>query len=165
MTGPFAVKLVFLFLASCFASMVATPLVRRLAWRFNWVDVPDANRKLHAAPIPRVGGIAVFFAYAIGVGLLATIRFDPGDTGRIAHGILLWRLLPAVAAVFLTGLLDDRYRLSPSQKLTGELVGAILACLAGLQIRSIGSMAIPDWIGIPLTLIWLVGCTNAFNLI
>jgi UDP-GlcNAc:undecaprenyl-phosphate GlcNAc-1-phosphate transferase len=103
-------------------------------------------------------------AYVAAIGLLAAMsRHDLEPYGRTLT--LVWRLLPAGAVIFATGVLDDRFALRPWQKLAGQLLAAALAWGAGVQIHGIAAAAIPDWASGPLTVLWLVACANAFNLI
>ncbi len=151
-----------LFSSALVVVLAVTPVLCRVAVRFGWLDLPDA-RKVHGTPVPRVGGIAVFLAYAAALGVLA---FTPLHS-RAADGsfYLAWRLLPAAVVVFVTGFLDDRFGLSPWQKLVGQFAGAALACLAGVRIYGIAWQFVDPWVGVLLTLVWLIACTNAFNLI
>jgi UDP-GlcNAc:undecaprenyl-phosphate GlcNAc-1-phosphate transferase len=106
------------------------------------VDHPD-TRKHHRAPVPRAGGIAIFLGYAAAMAMRGE-----------------WAILPAVLAAFGTGLLDDLVGLKPRTKISGQILAALLACGAGVQILGAGA-----WWHMPLTIVWLVGCTNAVNLI
>ena len=74
-------------------------------------------------------------------------------------------LLPAVSVVFLIGLADDFVGLNPWQKIAGQLVAASLACWSGVLIRSMGGHDVLGWWAYPITMLWLIACTNAFNLI
>ena len=140
-------------------TLLLTPACRAACKRFGWVDHPDI-RKLHRSPIPRTGGIAIFLGYAA---TLMLMRWTlPGDSS--AHNA--WTMLPAVLAAFVTGLLDDLVNLKPRTKIAGQLVAALLAVAAGIQIRNAGGYSIGNaWWHIPLTVFWLIGCTNAVNLI
>ena len=145
-------------------SLVFTPLCRELLIHLDLVDAGDSVRRLHQRRTPRMGGIAVFAAYvgAIAVALILASR----SPEPIPHWIgTVVRLLPATAVVFFTGVLDDMFELKPAQKLGGQIAAASLACLMGVRI--VGTQAHPalSWWGIPLTIVWLLGCTNAFNLI
>jgi UDP-GlcNAc:undecaprenyl-phosphate GlcNAc-1-phosphate transferase len=145
-------SLITLGLVAMLLSLAITPACRWLCKRLGWVDHPNA-RKVHHTPIPRGGGIAIFLSY------VAALMFSPHDARMQA-------LLPAIAIVFATGLLDDIAGLKPWMKIAGSLTAAILACQAGIQLSSFGGMPIgPGWLQIALTVFWLIGCTNAFNLI
>ena len=77
----------------------------------------------------------------------------------------LIRLLPAAGVIFLVGVLDDLVTLKPWQKLLGQLLGAGMAYASGLRVMGIAGYSTESWLALPLTLAWLLLCTNAFNLI
>ncbi len=132
--------------------------------KWNLVDVPDGERKVHARPIPRIGGIPIAISY-LGA-IAAMLAFAPnGAQIAVQHQDLLWSLLPAAGIVFLTGVIDDLITIRPWQKLGGQLLGAVWAVLMGVRITSFNGHPETEWLSIPLSILWLVGCTNAFNLI
>ena len=151
-----------LILLSCAITLVTTPLCRRLSHRLGLFDHPDQFRKVHVQPIPRVGGVAIFSGVLAALFVLA--RFEPLKTYVMSGGVLV-RLIPSLAIVFLVGLLDDIFGLKPWQKIGGQLAAAGLVCATGVEIETIGGRPIIHPWQIPLTIVWLVGCTNAFNLI
>jgi UDP-GlcNAc:undecaprenyl-phosphate/decaprenyl-phosphate GlcNAc-1-phosphate transferase len=140
-----------------------TPLVRNLFLSMGVVDTPDA-RKTHAAPIPRVGGIAVALAYVISYGALLLLDFNAGTSIWSARASI-WSLVPAAIAIFGVGLVDDIFGLKPLQKLLGQVGAALLAYSAGVRVASMAGYELPMWGSLPVTVIWLVACTNAVNLI
>ena len=145
-------------------SFLLTPLCRNLAGRLHIMDVPDYRRKVHARPIARIGGVPILLSISLAIGICAFLE------RRSNPSLIDWadvlRCVPAMAVIFLVGLLDDICGLKPWQKLAGQLAGASLACLAGVQIHSVGGAFIGHtWWNVPLTIVWLIGCTNAFNLI
>lgn len=151
--------------------MLLTPVCRKLALRFQLVDEPDGERKFHRTPTPRIGGVAIVLAYgmALGVVLLLTPK---GDRMHIQHAELLQSMLPGAAVVFLTGLLDDLFGIRPWQKLGGQALGAGLSIWLGTHLSpqdfpfaSDHPLLAHHWIAIPLSFVWLVGCSNALNLI
>lgn len=75
------------------------------------------------------------------------------------------KLLLAAGLMFLTGLLDDVIGLKPWQKLVGQIAGGTWAYWAGVRILNVGGYPTENWLSVPLTILWLVGCANAFNLI
>ncbi len=145
--------------------LVTTPLARNLFLRLNIVDHPDGDRKLHLRPIPRIGGIPIALSYAAALGLM--LLFAPeGARIRIQHEHLLWALLPATGLIFLTGLIDDLIGLRPWQKLAGQAVAAALAVSLGARMATLhGATGYKHWAELLLSFLWLVGCTNAVNLI
>jgi UDP-GlcNAc:undecaprenyl-phosphate GlcNAc-1-phosphate transferase len=124
------------------------------------VDQPGA-RKVHRYPIPRVGGLAIAIAY-----LLAYVLVRPADGSPLAQQLsLVWRLLPGAALAFGIGLLDDLFDLRAWIKLLGQIGAAGLACVGGVRILSVGGASTDAWWNIPLTLLWVLACMNAFNLV
>ncbi len=144
--------------------LVLTPLCRDLFLRYGIVDHPDAHRKLHVRPIPRIGGVPIVLSYA--GALLVMLFFAPhGARLFVQHSRLLLELLPAASVIFLTGLLDDLLTLKPWQKLGGQFLAAVLAVSLGARISLSNGHSVSLWITVPLSLVWLIGCTNAINLI
>ena len=149
-----------LFGAAFLFSFLLTPVTRLLAQRWGWLDPPDSVRKVHGTPMPRIGGIAILLGWLLPLlGLQALGGLEPSSTS------LIWRLLPAVLAIFATGLLDDAIGLNAKQKLAGQAVAALLACWAGLYFRTLAGFELHPAVGVALTLIWLIACSNCYNLI
>jgi UDP-GlcNAc:undecaprenyl-phosphate GlcNAc-1-phosphate transferase len=146
-------------------SLVLTPIVRDLARKRGWLDRPDRERKLHAQPVPRLGGVAIAISYVLACGfvLVAPYRSVPFDLPTVLPKALA--LLPAAGLVFLVGLLDDFLNLKAWQKLTGQVVAAVLAYQAGFGVFSLQGIEFAPWLSLLVTVAWLVGCSNAFNLI
>jgi len=145
-------------------ALVLTPLCRNLFRRWGVVDHPDSGRRMHVRPVPRVGGIAIVGAY---LGAFAVLLVSPLSAGRmVVEGLpLAWKLFPAAAAVFALGLIDDLRGLKSWQKFAGQTIAACMAMWGGVQVTGVAGLSVPPWLGLPLTLLWLVGCSNAFNLI
>src|SRR5436305_190804 len=157
-------SLLFLFAASFALSLLFTPLTRALLCRLNIVDTPDDARRFHARPVARAGGVAVLCSYVLAYALLLALPF--GGKAVIASRMeLIFRLLPAVAVVFATGLADDIRGLKPWQKLLGQVLVAGLAWWAGVRVTGIEGHAISSAAALPITIAWLLGCTNAVNLL
>jgi UDP-GlcNAc:undecaprenyl-phosphate/decaprenyl-phosphate GlcNAc-1-phosphate transferase len=142
-------------------ALVLTPIIRDIFHAYNVVDRPGV-RKVHAHPIPRLGGIAIAAAYAI-----ALIRaLGSGDASSDAGGdALLWKLLPGAGVIVLTGILDDFFNLSPRFKLVGQVAAAGVAFWSGLRLETIGGVTLPLLLSLALTVFWLLLSTNALNLI
>jgi UDP-GlcNAc:undecaprenyl-phosphate/decaprenyl-phosphate GlcNAc-1-phosphate transferase len=146
-------------------ALILTPLVRDGVGRFGFLDHPDGVRKKHAAPVPRVGGIAIVFAYVATFAVAFVLPFTYTFVLRKALPSILQLALVA-GVVFLTGVLDDLMGLSAWQKLIGIGGASALAYVAGIRvdIHMLNAPAWP-WLGFAITVVWLIGCTNAFNLI
>ena len=140
-----------------FLSLALTPTVRDVFRSYNVVDRPGL-RKVHAYPIPRVGGIPIAIAYAFA---LNSLRGPDSVFPR--HWVQT--ILSGVAIVFLTGVIDDFMNLRAGVKLAGQIMAAAAAYAGGLSIDRIGDLALPIWASLPLTLFWLLLTTNALNLI
>lgn len=157
------VSLILLAVTSLLLALFVTPPVRNLAERLGWMDQPDNRRHLHGKAVPRVGGISVAISFS-GAVVLLTLLPRSLFVGESLHPLLLL-IGPAMAIVFVTGLLDDIYTLGPRKKLAGQGLAAVLAWWAGLRIETLGSVALDEWQSFFLTVFWLIGCSNAFNLI
>lgn len=145
-------------------SLVLTPFVRDYFLRRHIVDLPDGSRKIHKHPIPRVGGIAILTSYAITI-VAVLLLPEPYGYSIKQEFPNIGKLLIATGLIFLTGLLDDLIGLKAWQKLAEQLTAAVMAYLGGVQVHLFQGVPGEDWLNALLTIVWLVGCTNAFNLI
>jgi UDP-GlcNAc:undecaprenyl-phosphate GlcNAc-1-phosphate transferase len=152
-----------LFLAgtSFICCLLLTPLVRTWSRRNGLLDEPNTGRKLHASPVPRTGGIAIIASYVMAVVLL---MLSPLAGATSVNLPLAVHLLPAVGVIFAIGLLDDVIGLNPREKLIGQAGAACLAYWGGAQVPEIAGFTL-GWWSLPVTVLWLVACANAFNLI
>jgi UDP-GlcNAc:undecaprenyl-phosphate/decaprenyl-phosphate GlcNAc-1-phosphate transferase len=143
------------FIVAMIVAMAWLPLLTKVAAKWGIVDQPGA-RKVHSAPIPRVGGLAM----AIGVFVAAVIAIDLQVQDR-------W-FLGAAAVLVAFGALDDRFDLDYRVKLFGQLLAVVIVVMAGdVHIRAItldDRVMLPEWVSTPLTIFFLVGITNAVNL-
>lgn len=143
---------VIIFLTALTIAAISTPIIRRLAVRSGFVDMP-AGRKLHQAPTPLLGGLAIAASALIAFILLVTIL----PISLLAPSVLATILASAI--IVTVGLVDDRRHLPAWAKISGQLIAAIILILAGVQVR----LGIPEWLNVALTIAWLVGITNAMN--
>lgn len=161
--------LVLLLIGACalFVSLILTRFFRDFFAFLEMVDQPGGPRKLHLRPIPRVGGIPIAISYFVAMAAVlitgSSWKLLLDESGLRLD--LLWRLLPALALVFLTGLLDDFLGLTPWQKILGQLVAALSAFAAGVRFSSLAGHPLPIYWSLPVSILWLVFCANAFNLI
>jgi UDP-GlcNAc:undecaprenyl-phosphate GlcNAc-1-phosphate transferase len=144
-----------LFLTALFIAMVTVPLLMRLAGRLRFLDLPDA-RKVHTSAIPRVGGIGM---------VLGTVA-----------AVMLWRDTdPTLRVIFLGvgllsafGIADDRQDLDYRLKFLGQFIAVlIVVSCGGVVVRRLGLFGVeslPDGVAYPLTVLFLLGTTNAMNL-
>ncbi|OZS78296.1 undecaprenyl-phosphate alpha-N-acetylglucosaminyl 1-phosphate transferase [Tetzosporium hominis] len=139
------------------ASIVFTPLVKRLAYRIGAVDRPN-YRKVHARIMPRLGGLAIYLSF-----IVTYLIYRPdGDFDKA--------LLIGATIIIITGVLDDMLEITAKAKMLGQLAAAVVIVVYGeIQIEFINLPFGGDlefgYFAIPLTIIWIVGITNAVNLI
>ena len=158
-----------IFAFALLVGFVLTRSVRDFANARGWVAIPSDDRHLHRSPIPRLGGIAVFLAFlsAIALALLFGWRYPrlgaafPLTTLRII-------LIPAIV-VFLLGVYDDVRSVKPWVKFAVQAVAGAMLFAGGLRILDLpllfGSHQFSWFAGLPLTILWVMAITNAFNLI
>lgn len=155
---PFSLRLVIAGLLSALTAFALTPRVRRFAWTVGAVDFPGA-RRVNTRAVPRMGGLAIV------AGFVPTVLLIEPPELRLL-GILTGALMIAIL-----GAADDLLNLSPWQKLLGQTLAAAVALRAGLRIAAVSTLFGPspfrplDVLSVPLSLLWIVGCTNAVNLI
>jgi UDP-GlcNAc:undecaprenyl-phosphate GlcNAc-1-phosphate transferase len=147
-------------------SLILTPIVRDRIGHLAFLDQPDGIRKKHLFAVPRVGGIAIALSYALTFALALALPFSYNYVLFSASSNIL-KLSLVAAVVFLTGVLDDAFALKASHKLIGISAAATLAYAAGIRVNVnlFGAASSWPWLSFALTVIWLIGCSNAFNLI
>ncbi|HVF09903.1 MAG TPA: MraY family glycosyltransferase [Abditibacteriaceae bacterium] len=167
------------FAAALLATLAVTPLVRLLAWRCDALARPDA-RRLHPEPIAQWGGLAVFIGVAVAAYLwrqptLQDIRWlapsgSPADvqaTQQTLH--LSTTFFGCGFLMLLLGMLDDRFDLPPIWKFTGQIIIVYVLWHSGVRIRTLpftaGTHLLSDEASLALTMVWVLGLTNAMNFI
>lgn len=136
------------FLIAMTVTLAGIPWVRRAAIAMGFVDLPS-QRKAHRTPTPLLGGAAIFIGAIIGVLLIYG-----GNPQPTVIGVVL-----AASVVALTGLIDDYRPLPAWAKLGGQLLGFLILAYFGIRVR----LPVPDIVNYAITLIWLLGITNAIN--
>lgn len=158
-----------LFLQSLLLVLLLTPLVERAARHFGCMDRPEA-RKVHGHPTPRWGGLAVALSFFASIPVLffaahrLNIPFDArlsGNLAALATGALL---------IVIVGMVDDRFTLSAWIKLGCQVAIALILIESGIAITFVtlpyyGLLYLPGWLSLGLTMFWIVGITNALNLL
>lgn len=157
----------FIFLVSLMSSFLLTPLIREWAKKKGWVDHPDGGRKIHTTPIPRIGGVGIYFAVLLSLVpvyfLNTTVALYLRDN---LQDVLI--ILGLSGFMMLIGLWDDLKSISPWNKIILETLVAVLCWLSGFQVLQVWGQANVfywGWLSLPVTVLWIVGITNAFNLI
>jgi len=146
------------FVVSFLVSYRMTPPVKGFAEKIGAMDIPKDDRRVHNHPIPRMGGLAIILGF-----FLSALFFVP--VSEKYFGIVIGALI--IAGM---GFVDDIVSLRPIVKLTVQIFAALVCVRFGLVIDSISWPSARmylelGWWGVPLTVLWLVLCTNAINLI
>lgn len=144
-------------LISFFAALLLTPLVKKLAFKIGATDKPN-YRKVHMKLMPRLGGLAIFISFGIGMYVFHPI-------GLYNKPIIIGSMI-----IILTGMMDDVKEISPKLKLAGQIAAAAVVVIMGdLRVEFInlpfGGQIDFGYLSFPITMIWIVGITNAINLI
>ena len=149
-------------LSSAFAlTFAATPTVKKLAVKLGAMDVPDGKRRIHDHPIPRMGGLAIFFGF-----LVATVLF-----AELTNQIL--GVLGGCLIIVISGVADDIYQLKWWEKLAAQAAATAVAISSGVLIEVVTNPnvfgntphLVLGWLSVPVTVVWIIGITNAVNLI
>jgi UDP-GlcNAc:undecaprenyl-phosphate/decaprenyl-phosphate GlcNAc-1-phosphate transferase len=154
-------SLIWLGCVSFALSLILTPIFRDIFRSYNVVDQPDGGRKIHKYAIPRVGGMAIACSYVGCFFVVPLLSKNPFED-KLS---LVWNVLPAFGVIFAVGVIDDLFGLKPWQKLIGQVAAAGLAYWAGVRIVDVVGIHAESWWSLPVTLLWLLTCTNAFNLV
>jgi len=146
-----------IFILSLFLTIALVPVFKRLAFRMHIVDIPDA-RKVHVTPMPKTGGISMAVGILIPL-LIWVVRDD------FVSSVLLGTLV-----IIIFGIIDDIKPLKASQKIIPQIAAALIVIfMGGVKITCLGALLpehciLPWFISIPLTLLVILGVTNAINL-
>ena len=138
------------FVLACALAIYGVPLARQAALKYGIVDAPDGRLKHQQEPVPYFGGLAIYLA------LLMSLAF----TFEFRHDVLGISLGGTI--VVMLGLIDDFGVLTPATKLAGQLLAVFVLIKSGIRIEV---AAFPEWVDLLLTLIWMIGLINAFNLL
>lgn len=141
------------------------PPITRLAFALRALDHPD-TRKLQTSAVPRLGGVAILMGLALGAGMAGVSRWGEWDSLQRSEMLVL---ALGTGLVFLVGLIDDLVGVSVAKKFLCQILGAWLLVQMGwsfevLRLPGLGQIEL-GWLGPVLSLVWIVGVTNAINLI
>ena len=155
-------KLLMAIVVAAVVSFLMTPPVKRFAEKVGAIDIPKDERRVHDHPIPRMGGLAIFIGFVLSLLIFV-------DVSTPVLGILLGALI-----IVVMGAIDDIVNLNAWIKLAGQIVAAVVAIRCGIVFDAISNpnpfseqttFVLASYLPIPLTILWIVGCTNAVNLI
>jgi UDP-GlcNAc:undecaprenyl-phosphate GlcNAc-1-phosphate transferase len=155
-------KYILILFSSVALSLVATPVVRRIAIGCGAIDVPG-GRRIHSVPTPRFGGLAVLLAIIFGLAVAGLADSFVAAT-LLAHSAEVAGLFAATTVLTVVGLVDDRRSLGPTLKLAVEILAGIIAVAAGCRIDMVVRIDL-GWFGPTATVFWIVAIINAVNMI
>ena len=141
-------------------SFLMCPLVKSFAYKIGAIDVPKDNRRMHKKPVPRLGGLAIFLGFI--VSMLLFVKVD-----HQLQGILL-----GASIIVVLGVVDDMSPLRAYFKFCVQIFAALVAVFHGVVIQTLSNPNVfaespywdLGWLSIPITVLWIVGITNAVNL-
>ena len=157
------------FASSLLVSFIATKVIRDLANRKGWVSAPHNPRHLHTSPLPRLGGVAIALSFFVAILLgLSVQQFFQAESALPALYPLL-TIFPPALLIFLLGIYDDVRTVGPYLKFGVQALAGAMLFAGGLRISDIpllfGTHQFAWFVGLPLTIFWVMAITNAFNLI
>lgn len=151
---------IYAFITAIILSILSTPLVISLAKKIGAVDKPN-YRKIHTKSIPRLGGFAIYCSFIIST--LIHFKYLSNHT----KGLLLGSLI-----IVICGILDDIKELNYKTKLIFQVIATLILIVFDVSIKKVSMLSIDGasyinlgWFSIPITLLWVIGVTNAMNLI
>jgi UDP-GlcNAc:undecaprenyl-phosphate GlcNAc-1-phosphate transferase len=161
----------YVFDVSFVLALILTPVLKRLSVQWGFVDQPDQARKIHAQPMPLLGGVAVFAAFALNivfnylVVLPVAAHWDVADLSEHVEGAFsVWRklvvLLVGGLLMVALGIYDDKYELKARSKFLGQIGIALLVAAAGMRVTLFLHSPTASFV---LTVLWIVTITNAMN--
>jgi UDP-GlcNAc:undecaprenyl-phosphate GlcNAc-1-phosphate transferase len=150
---------------SAVLAALLTPLAGRLGHRLGIVDRPG-GRRAHLGQVPRLGGIPLFVAFIVAVGVGQALRIPTADA---KEPVRLFGLLAGSALLFIVGLIDDRWELSPLPQFAAQFAAAIIAIATHIVLERFNNpltdaeVVLPFVLFAPLTIFWVMGMTNTVN--
>lgn len=159
------------FVVAILIAMMVLPNILLISHKKRLFDMPD-KRKVHHAPVPRLGGLSFFPVILITMGMLLIVYHLMGFLSRGLSGNVPYELLALVVGsmmLFLVGLADDLIGVGYKKKFLVQILAAAMLVASGVWIKSLdglfGIYNVPAWFGMPFTMLIMVYVTNAINLI
>lgn len=156
MTQELMVKILIMVFSIFLFVAFMVPFVKKIAEHVGAMDIPN-ERKVHTKPMPRLGGLAIYFGFLLGYMLF-------GEHSLIMNAILIGSFI-----IVLTGVIDDIKPLTAATKFIGQLAAAlIVVCYGNLLLKDVSAFGIYinfSWLSYPITVFFVLGCINCMNLI
>lgn len=180
-TGSFAILMIFTFVSAFIFTFVATPNVRKLAFKIGEgaVDKPKDARRMHKKPTPRIGGLAMIFGFIVPLVTILVFSKISGDSQFWSQYTFASRqttgMFMALAIIVVMGFIDDCKDLPAKLKFVVQIAAALIVIFVGdIKIDVFTNpnflsdnpyWVLPEWLSVILTVIWIVFITNAVNFI
>lgn len=155
MTGVYFIYLELLGVAFM-VSLCSLPVWRRVCWGAGLLDAPG-NRKIHSAPMPLAGGLALLTGIVTAIGWLVLAE-GWAWRSQAAAGNHIWCVSGGALSILVLGLFDDRFELNAAVKFAGQLLIVSSVCFLGLRLR-----LFPPGLDQVASVLWILAVTNAFN--
>ena len=156
MTQELMIKILIMVFSIFLFVAFMVPFVKKIAEHVGAMDIPN-ERKVHTKPMPRLGGLAIYFGFLLGYMLF-------GEHSLIMNAILIGSFI-----IVLTGVIDDIKPLTAATKFIGQLAAAlIVVCYGNLLLKDVSAFGIYinfSWLSYPITVFFILGCINCMNLI
>jgi UDP-GlcNAc:undecaprenyl-phosphate/decaprenyl-phosphate GlcNAc-1-phosphate transferase len=156
------------FVITALLSLLLTRWVRKVATARGWVKAPELDRHVHTKPVPTLGGVAIYSSFMV---VTAAVLVVPRWMG-LPFGLPVMKtfgILGPALIIFLLGLYDDLHSIGPYRKFGVQAFAAVLLYLSGFGIHQLDLFStgriLQTAVGLPLTVLWVLLITNAFNLI
>lgn len=165
------IEFIICFVLAFILAFSATPIAKKIAFKIGAVDVPRDNRRMHKKPIARLGGLAIVSAFLVSV--LFNVAGNMFNTSNLINpNEQFWGFIIGALIIVGIGAVDDAKQLSAKVKLVFQLIAAIIVVFTGTRIEiltnpfsDVGFSVLSPWVSYPLSIFWIVGITNAINLI
>lgn len=158
-----------LFFTGLLSAFVLTRYVRDFANSHGWVAAPTQERHLHSSPLPRLGGVAIFLSFGLCMAVAAAWAYLNTHSHSPQFLTRMVTILIPATMIFLLGVYDDLRGVGPYVKFGVQAVAAGMLFAGGLRIVNVpvilGDRALPWYIELACTVLWVLAITNAFNLI
>jgi len=164
-----AITFLGIFFFSLLCAFVLTRYVRDYATAHGWVSAPSQERHLHISPLPRLGGVAIFVSFTLSMAVSVVLALYSSHLHAVFSLKTLVTIFVPASVIFLLGVYDDIRGAGPYLKFSVQALAAVMLFMGGLRIVNIpvafGPHTLPWFVGLPLTVLWVLAITNAFNLI
>lgn len=148
-------KIALALLTAAVISCATTPLIKLLARKVGAMDIPKDERRMHHMPIPRMGGLAIFFGF-----MVSFLIFGGKMIDTEVRGILFGAVI-----IVILGILDDILTLKALPKFAVQILAAVVVVCHGCRIEQFLGFTFPTWLSYAVSIIWIVTITNAVNFI